>query len=155
MFMRVAGLARFIIILMSAAAVFTAPVQPADPGLALSGAAFYQPGTVAEARGEPTLIKITPEEAKRLMDGEEAFILLDVRTLDEYNEGHIPGAALIPYDEIGVRAAEEVPGKDTLLLIYCRSGRRSALAAEELFTLGYTRVYDFGGILDWPYEVVK
>jgi len=86
------------------------------------------------------------------MDSGEEYILLDVRTDQEFNEGHIGGAMLIPDYEIAVRAEQELPDKNALILIYCRSGRRSANIANELLEMGYLRVYDFGGIIDWPYE---
>ena len=101
-----------------------------------------------------TVHKVSPEEA-RLMIAEGSCILLDVRTEEEYNEAYIEGAVLIPYDEIELRAAAELPDKDKAILIYCRSGRRSALAAETLAGMGYTSIYDFGGIIDWPYETVS
>ena len=97
-------------------------------------------------------MNITAEEAKQIMDTEEGYIILDVRTQEEYDEGHIPGAILIPNTEIKVRAVEELTDKDQLILVYCRSGRRSKLAAEALVELGYTNIKEFGGIIDWPYE---
>ena len=100
-------------------------------------------------------ILITAQEAKEMMDADSSALILDVRTLDEYNEGHIKGALLIPDSEISERALQEIPDLSTTILIYCRSGRRSALAAQKLSELGYTKVYDFGGIVDWSYETVK
>ena len=98
-------------------------------------------------------VNITAEEAKQIMDTEEGYIILDVRTQEEYDEGHIPGAILIPDTEIEARAGEELTDKDQLILVYCRSGRRSKLAAEILVELGYTNIKEFGGIIDWPYAV--
>ena len=98
-------------------------------------------------------VNITAEEAKQIMDSEEGYIILDVRTQEEYDEGHIPGAILIPHTEIEARAEEVLTDKDQLILVYCRSGRRSKLAAEALVELGYTNIKEFGGIIDWPYEV--
>ena len=98
-------------------------------------------------------MNITAGEAKQIMDSEEGYIILDVRTQEEYDEGHIPGAILIPNTEIEVRAEEELPDKDQLILVYCRSGQRSKLAAEILVELDYTNIREFGGIIDWPYEV--
>lgn len=98
--------------------------------------------------------KITPEEAKEMMDT-EAVTILDVRTLQEYEEGHIPEAINLPNEEIGEAEPELLDDKDGFLLIYCRSGRRSREAAEKLVEMGYTQVYDFGGIVDWPYDTVK
>ena len=98
-------------------------------------------------------VNITAEEAKEIMDSEEGYIILDVRTQEEYDHGYIPGAILIPNTEIEDRAEEVLTDKDQLILVYCRSGRRSQLAAEALVELGYTNIKEFGGILDWPYEV--
>ena len=97
-------------------------------------------------------VNITAEEAKQIMDKEEGFIILDVRTQEEYDQGHIPGAILIPDYEIEEKAEQVLRDKDQLLLVYCRSGRRSKLAAEALVALGYTNIKEFGGIIDWPYE---
>ena len=99
--------------------------------------------------------QITPEKAKKIMDSGEEYIILDTREQDEFDEGHIPGAILIPYTEIENKAEEMLPDKDKLILVYCRSGRRSKIAAESLAKLGYTKVKEFGGIIDWPYEVEK
>ncbi len=101
-----------------------------------------------------TYEQITPAEAKALMDTEKEFIVLDVRTEEEYNEGHIKGAILIPDYEIGEKAENILTDKDKLILVYCRSGRRSKNAASELVELGYTNVKEFGGIIDWPYDIV-
>ncbi len=98
-------------------------------------------------------LNITAEEAKQIMDGEEGYIILDVRTQEEYDQGHIPGAIPIPDTEINAKAEEVLTDKEQLLLVYCRSGRRSKLAAEALVELGYTNIKEFGGIIDWPYEV--
>lgn len=100
-------------------------------------------------------VNITAEEAKKIMDTEEGYVILDVREQDEYDAGHIPGAILIPYTQIDAKANEMLPDKDRLILVYCRSGRRSKIAAEALAELGYTNIKEFGGILDWPYEVEK
>ena len=97
-------------------------------------------------------VNITAEEAKQIMDTEEGYIILDVREQDEYDAGHIPGAILIPYTQIEAKASEMLADKDQLILVYCRSGRRSKIAAEALVELGYTNIKEFGGILDWPYE---
>ena len=100
-------------------------------------------------------VNITAEEAKQIMDSEEGYIILDVRTQEEYDEGHIPGAIVISHEEITEKAEEVLTDKDQLILVYCRSGRRSKLAAEALVELGYTNIKEFGGIIDWPYEVEK
>ena len=98
---------------------------------------------------------ITPEEAKAVMDGESSYIILDVREQEEYDQGHIPGAVLMPHTRTQELAPELVPDRDTTVLVYCRSGRRSVLAAQMLADMGYTDVREFGGILDWPYDVEK
>ena len=97
-------------------------------------------------------VNITAEEAKQIMDTEEGYIILDVREQDEYDAGHIPGAILIPYTQIAEKAEEVLTDKNQLILVYCRSGRRSKIAAEALLELGYTNIKEFGGIIDWPYE---
>jgi rhodanese-related sulfurtransferase len=99
--------------------------------------------------------QINGAEAKALMDRESGYIIIDARTQSEYDEGHIPGAILIPEYEIAQRAESELPDKNQLILVYCRSGRRSKIAAEELVKLGYTNVKEFGGIIDWKYDIVK
>ena len=98
-------------------------------------------------------VNITAEEAKQIMDSEEGYIILDVRTQEEYDQGHIPGAILIPDTEIKAKAEDVLTDKEQMILVYCRSGRRSKLAAETLVELGYTNIKEFGGIIDWPYEV--
>ena len=105
--------------------------------------------------GSASYDQISGAEAKALMDSESGYIIIDARTQEEYDEGHIPGAILIPEYEIADRAEKELPDKDQLILVYCRSGRRSKIAAEELVKLGYTNVKEFGGIIDWEYEIVK
>ena len=112
-------------------------------------------GQTTENVQEAVFVSITAKEAKEIMDTEEGYVILDVRTQEEYDEGHVPGAVLIPNTEIETRAEEELPDKEQLILVYCRSGRRSKLAAQILADLGYTNVKEFGGILDWPYEVTK
>lgn len=102
-----------------------------------------------------TYEQITPEEAKKIMDTQKAYVIIDARTEAEFAEGHIAGAILIPEYEITQKAEQEIPDKDTLILVYCRSGRRSKIAAEALINLGYTNVKEFGGIIDWQYDIVK
>lgn len=97
--------------------------------------------------------KISSDEAKKMMEGKH--ILLDVRTDAEFVEKRIEGAILIPDYELKDRAEKELTDKNALILVYCRSGRRSAVAAKELIGLGYTNVHDFGGIIDWPYDTVS
>ena len=99
--------------------------------------------------------KITPQEANDIMQSSEDFILLDVRTEEEYKEIRIDGSILIPDTEISTRAESELKDKNAIVLVYCRSGKRSEKASKELIDLGYTNVYDFGGIMDWPYETIN
>ena len=101
---------------------------------------------------ENTYQQISAQEAKTIMDTEKDYIIIDARTEEEFAAGHIANAILIPEYEIAERAEAELPNKDALILVYCRSGRRSKIASEELVKLGYTNVKEFGGILDWPYE---
>lgn len=102
---------------------------------------------------EPT--KIIASKAKEMMDQDSNIIILDVRTLEEFDAGHIKGAILIPDNEINDKAESTLSDKSATILVYCRSGRRSALASQSLVDLGYSNIYDFGGIIDWPYEIVK
>ena len=100
-------------------------------------------------------MNISHEKAKEMMENIGEFVLLDARSEEEFSEGHIPGAIVIPHDEISERAESEIPEKDVPVFVYCRSGRRSKIAAEELVSLGYSEIYEFGGIIDWPYEIEK
>ena len=102
-----------------------------------------------------TYEQITPAEAKGIMDTEQNYIILDVRTEEEFAEGHIAGAILIPDYEITEKAESVLMDKDQQILVYCRSGRRSKNAASQLVELGYSNVKEFGGIIDWPYEITK
>ena len=97
--------------------------------------------------------KISAEKAKEMIDGGNV-VIVDVRTQEEYAAGHIEGALLIPNESIST-APVELPDKDAVILVYCRSGNRSAQASRKLADLGYTKIYDFGGIVDWPYAIVK
>ena len=110
-------------------------------------------GQDKENTREVEYVNITAQEAKQIMDSEEGYIILDVRTQEEYDQGHIPGAIVISYAEIAEKAEEVLTDKNQLILVYCRSGRRSKIAAEALLELGYTNIREFGGIIDWPYEV--
>jgi phage shock protein E len=104
--------------------------------------------------GTAAVQTITPAEAKRRLDTEQGIILLDVRTAAEYAAGHIAGSVLIPVDRIAAEAGAILTDKNAVLFVYCRSGRRSAIAASELVTMGYAQVFDLGGINSWPYGVV-
>ena len=98
--------------------------------------------------------QISQEEAKQMMEQDGTQIIVDVRTQEEYDSGHIPGAICIPNESIGTEQPEELPDLDQIILIYCRSGNRSKQAAQKLFDMGYTNVYEFGGIIDWTGEIV-
>ena len=102
-----------------------------------------------------TYEQITAEQAKTIMDTEKDYVIIDARTQEEFAKGHVENAILIPEYEIKDRAEKELPDKEQLILVYCRSGRRSKIASEELVKLGYTNVKEFGGIIDWPYKTVK
>ncbi len=102
-----------------------------------------------------TYEQIPQQEAKRIMDTESDYVIIDARTQEEFDEGHIPGAILIPEYEIAEKAPDLIPDKNALILVYCRSGRRSKIASKALVDLGYTNVKEFGGIIDWQYEIVK
>ena len=127
-----------------------------DSSIGIIGGADGPTSIIVAEKGEKAMYEqITPEEAKKIMDSGEEHIILDTREQDEFDEGHIPGAILIPYTEIENKAEEMLPDKDAQILVYCRSGRRSKIASESLAKLGYTNVKEFGGIIDWPYEVEK
>ena len=99
--------------------------------------------------------QITMDEAVVMMEKEKDYIILDVRRPDEYADGHIPGAINIPNETIGSTEISELPDKTQLILVYCRSGRRSKEASDKLVKLGYTNIVEFGGILDWKGEIEK
>lgn len=128
-----------------------------DKGASTSEGTSSAPSGSGEGDGgkELTYEQISPEEAKVLMESERGCVIIDARTEEEFAQGHIEGAILIPEYEIASRAERELPDKDALILVYCRSGRRSKIASEELVKLGYTNVKEFGGIIDWPYETVR
>ena len=108
--------------------------------------------TTSNASSEDGYQQISQEEAKEMMDTQDV-IILDVREQDEYDSGHIPGAVLLPVGTIDEEtAAEVIPEKDSTVLVYCRSGNRSKTASSALAELGYTNIYEFGGINTWPYE---
>ena len=122
-----------------------------DSSIGIIGGADGPTSIMVADKGEKAMYEqITPQEAKKIMDSGEAYIILDVR-----EQGHIPGARLLPYTEIENKAQEILVDKDAQILVYCRSGRRSKIAAESLAKLGYTNVKEFGGIIDWHYEVEK
>ena len=103
----------------------------------------------------PAYRQVTPAEAIHLMESEVDFIVLDVRTQAEYDQGHIPGAICVPNETIGTEDIPQLPDKMQLILVYCRSGNRSKQAAQKLADQGYTNIVEFGGILNWPGEIVS
>ena len=112
-------------------------------------------GCAASAEQEAGYRQITMNEAITMMDEESGYIILDVRTVEEFSDKHIPGAINIPNETIGTEDIPELPDKDQLILVYCRNGNRSKQASEKLAALGYTNIVEFGGINDWPGETVS
>ena len=116
---------------------------------------FLMAGCGAPAEPPLTYRQVTMGEAVTMMAAESNYILLDVRTPEEFAERHIPGAINVPNETIGTDEITELPSKDQLILVYCRSGNRSKQASDKLVTLGYTNIVEFGGIIDWPGEVIS
>lgn len=110
-------------------------------------------GTVMQNKN--TFYTISAQEAKKRMDSGRPVVIVDVRTKSEYDERHIPNAVLIPNETIGSERPAALPDLNAEILVYCRSGARSRAASQKLANLGYTAIYNFGGIMDWPYETVK
>ena len=104
--------------------------------------------------GKTTYIQIDQEKAKEMMAVNDGHVVVDVRRTDEYASGHIPGAILIPNESIGTEKPDQLPDKDQIILVYCRSGNRSKQAAQKLADMGYTNIYEFGGINTWTGEVI-
>ena len=127
-----------------------------DGSIGIIGGADGPTSIIIAEKGEKAMYQqITAEEAKKIMDSGEEHIVLDTREQEEFDNGHIPGALLIPYTEIENKAEEMIPDKNAQILVYCRSGRRSNIASQSLSKLGYTNVKEYGGIIDRPYEVEK
>ena len=113
-------------------------------------------GCSSEKKSDAPYEQIDAQAAQTMMQEQPEAVVLDVREQDEYDSGHIPGAVLLPVGTIDEQTAGAViPAKDTTVLVYCRSGNRSKQASEKLAALGYTAVYEFGGIRDWPYDIEK
>ena len=112
-------------------------------------------GCAAPAQPEASYRQISMDEAIAIMEKENDYIILDVRTVEEFAEKHIPDAINIPNETIGTEDVPELPNKEQLILVYCRSGNRSKQASEKLAALGYTNIVEFGGINDWPGETVS
>lgn len=127
-----------------------------DKSVGVIGGADGPTAIIVSEEGEKAVYtQISAAEAKRIMDSGEAHVILDTREQNEFDSGHIPGAILIPHEEIKSRAPQMLPDKNAQILVYCRTGRRSKIAAASLSELGYTNVKEFGGIVDWPYQVEK
>ena len=112
-------------------------------------------GDAVEQSSAQSYTQIDQEIAKKMMAEDDGHVIVDVRRQDEYDEGHIPGAILIPNESIGTKQPEELPDLDQIILIYCRSGNRSKQASEKLAAIGYTNIYEFGGINTWDVEIEK
>jgi len=112
-------------------------------------------GCTAPVEPETTYRQINMDEAIAMMEEESNYIILDVRTPEEFADKHIPGAINIPNETIGTVELPELPDKEQLILVYCRSGNRSKQASEKLVALGYTNIVEFGGIIDWPGDTVS
>lgn len=121
--------------------------------LLLTGCAAREPEQIPES-DSAAYTQIDQETAMRMMEQDDGHVVVDVRRQDEYDEGHIPGAILIPNESIGCDSPEALPDYDQIILIYCRSGNRSKQAAQKLAEMGYTNIYEFGGIIDWTGEIV-
>ena len=121
----------------------------------VAAAALLLAGCGTSRKPEHTYRQITQEEAAKLMAEQSDYLLLDVRTQAEFEQAHIPGALCIPNETIGTDEIPALPDKNQLILVYCRSGNRSKKASEKLVKLGYTNIIEFGGIVDWPGEVVS
>lgn len=111
--------------------------------------------SMKDAEEKPDFQKISMQEGLELMESDSDYILLDVRRIDEFEEGHIPGAINIPNESIGTEEIEELPDKNQTIYVYCRSGNRSKQASQKLVELGYTNVIEFGGIIDYSGEIEK
>ena len=98
---------------------------------------------------------ISPQEAKKVMESDKNILLIDVRTLEEYRGNHIPNSHSVPLDNLSIGIEKLVPNKDTKLILYCQSGARSNVACNQLVKLGYTNISNLGGIMSWPYEIVR
>lgn len=141
-------MAVFVVLCICAALILTACLKNSH---SQSNAEGHSENSAGQPPAEDVYHKINAEEAKVMMDEQEVTVV-DVRTAEEYAGGHIPGAVPVPLDTIGEEPPVLLPDKNAVLLVYCRSGVRSKRAAERLAELGYQHIYDFGGIIDWPYE---
>lgn len=118
------------------------------------GCTTQKPSQTSKDTQTLEVINVSPEKAKEMIEENDNIIVLDVRTEEEFKEGHLEGAILLPDNQISNKAESILPDKDAKIIVYCRSGRRSAGASEALSQLGYSNVFDLGGITSWPYEIV-
>ena len=133
-------------------------ILPATVIIMLAALIFTGCGSSADdktAGDKKTYRQVSPEEAAAMMEEESDYIILDVRTQEEYETAHIPGAICIPNETIGTEDIPELPDKEQLILVYCRSGNRSKQASEKLVNQGYTNIVEFGGINNWTGETVS
>lgn len=133
-------------------------ILPATVIIMLAALLFTGCGSSADdktAGDKKTYRQVSPEEAAAMMEEESDYIILDVRTQEEYETAHIPGAICIPNETIGTEDIPELPDKEQLILVYCRSGNRSKQASEKLVNQGYTNIVEFGGINSWTGETVS
>lgn len=122
--------------------------------LLLTGCARVEKKTDSDHASATSYTQISQTEAMERMTADDGHVIVDVRRQDEYDSGHIPGAILIPNESIGTERPKELPDLDQVILVYCRSGNRSKQAAQKLFDMGYTHVYEFGGINTWTGKIV-
>ncbi len=123
--------------------------------LVLAGCAAAKSTGTTGAASSAGYTQISQEEAKQMMEVDDGHLIVDVRREDEYAEKHIPGAINVPNESIGTSMPKQLPDLDQVILVYCRSGSRSKAASEKLASIGYTRVYEFGGIMNWTGETVS
>jgi len=138
---RTETLMNWIVLIVLLLTVFTAGCSASGP-------------TVDTETSSPGFHQISQEEAKEMMVKDGGHVVVDVRRQDEYDAGHIPGAILVPNESIGCDSPEALPDYDQIILVYCRSGNRSKQAAQKLAGMGYTNIYEFGGITTWTGDVV-
>lgn len=145
---KAASLGAMLLAVVLTAAACSAPAATSTPSAAPAAAQT----TTDPSEGYQTM---SAKEAKQMLDTETDVTLVDVRELSEYEQGHIPNAKLLPLGSLSGLAADELPDKNAKIMVYCRSGSRSRMAARTLAGLGYTQVIDIGGILNWPYDIVR
>ena len=145
----------YIVLMLTLALVLTGCGAKGKSDITIIGGADGPTTIFLASKGNAdSYTQIDQETAKMMMDIDDGHVIVDVRRQDEFDEGHIPGAICIPNESIIDTQPEELPDLDQIILVYCRSGRRSKEAAQKLYDMGYTAVFEFGGIIDWTGEVV-